>query len=216
MKPILWLPAAALLFVLEPAHAFWGIGDVVYNPTEYGQFGKTIEQGKQLYDASVRQLDSLASIERSMNEANQAYQNLRTLNLSELWQNLQPGMSLHGTTTPIATLRAEIANSQNGVTHDAGYIRYQLQQLDQLDRLAVVQQASAGDNQKASATPQPAQSAQITAASTSALAALAASEERRRTEQDFARASAQQGAIDHFNDTSLYDAIGGGARASGH
>ncbi len=208
--------AAASLLICAPAHAFWGIGDVVYNPTEYGQFGKTIEQGKQLYDTSVKQLDNLASIERTMNDANQAYQNLRTLNLSQLWQNLQPGMRLQGTTTPIATLRAEIENSQNGVTHDANYIQYQLQQLDQLDRLAAVQQASAGDNERASATPQPAQSAQITAASTSALAALAASEERRRTEQDFARASAQQGEIDHFKDSSLYDAIGGGARASVH
>ncbi len=213
MKRALILSAALSLFAATPARAFLGIGDVVYNPTEYGQFGETITQGKQLYDASVKQLDNLASIEKSMNDANQAYQNLRSANLSQLWQNLQPG-SLQGTTTPIATLRANLLNSVDGASHDASYVQYELQQLDQLDRLAAVQQASAGDNAKASTTPQPAQSAQITAASTSALAALAASEERRRTTLDFARASASQGEIDNFKDTSLYNVIGSGAHSS--
>jgi len=214
MKRALIFFAGLLLFVALPAQAFLGIGDVVYNPAEYGQFGETIEQGKQLYDASVKQLDHLASIEKTMNEANQAYQNLRTTNLSELWQNLQPG-SLQGTTTPIATLRANLTNSVDGATHDASYVRYELEQLDQLDRLASVQQVSATDNQKAASVRSPAQAEQITAASTSALAALTASEERRRTTQDFARASAQQGEIDHFKDTSVYDALGQGARPSG-
>ena len=212
-----WLPlAAAGLLGCAPAHAFWGMGDVVYNPTEYGQFAKTIQQGKALYDASIRQLGRLASIEKTMNDANEAYQNLRALNLRELWQNLEPGTDLQGTTTPIATLRASLTNSVSGAAHDATYVRYELQQLGQLDRLASVQQASADDNEKASATPQPAESAQITAASTSALAALAASEERRRTERDYARAAAQQGDIDRFRDTSVYDALAHGARASGH
>ena len=210
-----WLPLAALgALVCAPAHAFLGIGDVVYNPTEYGQFAKTIQQSKQLYDASIRQLGRLASIEKTMNDANEAYQNLRALNLRELWQNLEPGTDLQGTTTPIAALRANLTNSVSGAAHDATYVRYELQQLGQLDRLASVQQASADDNEKASATPQPAESAQITAASTSALAALAASEERRRTERDSARAIAQQGEIDHFKDNSLYGALGQGATAS--
>ena len=211
-----WLSLAALgALVCAPAHAFLGIGDVVYDPTEYGQFAKTIQQSKQLYDASIRQLGRLASIEKTMNDADEAYQNLRTLNLSELWRNLQPGTDLQGTTTPIATLRAEIENTASGSAHDAAYVRYELQQLGALDRLASVQQASADDNEKASAQPKPAESAQITAASTSALAALAASEERRRTERDSARAIAQQGEIDHFKDNSLYGAIGQGPTASG-
>ncbi len=213
-----WLALTfALLLGSAPAQAFWGIGDVVYNPTEYGQFAKTIQQGKQLYDASVKQLDNLASIEKSINDANQAYQNLRSLNLSQLWANLQPG-GLQGTTTPIATLRAEIENTQNGAAHDAAYVQYELEQLDQIDKLAAVQRAAAGDNHTVTApgaAPNPAQSAQITAASTSALAALAASEERRRTERDSARAMAQQGEIDHFQDSSVYDALGQGATASG-
>ncbi len=212
-----WLGLAALgILACPPAHAFLGIGDVVYNPTEYGQFAKTIQQSKQLYEASIRQLGRLASIEKTMNDANEAYQNLRALNLRELWQNLEPGTDLQGTTTPIATLRASLTNSVSGAAHDATYVRYELQQLGQLDRLASVQQASADDNEKASARPQPAQSAQITAASTSALAALAASEERRRTARDLARASAQQEDIDHFRDTSVYDALAHGAQAPGH
>jgi DNA repair exonuclease SbcCD ATPase subunit len=206
------------MLTVSPAQAFWGEGDTVFDPGVYGQVAKQYEQMKQLYDNAMKQLDHLASIEQTMNKANQAYQSLRNINMQQMWSSLKPGNGLQGTTTPIENLRGDINKTTSTASQDTSFVSYQIQQLDQLAKLASVQEASASDNRSATATgtqaPNQTQSSQITAASTSTLAALAASEERRRTEQQLAASRAQQNEADVFRDTSLYSAIGKSGRSS--
>jgi hypothetical protein len=191
--------------VANPAHAFWGIGDVTFDPTSYGEIVKQYEQMVKMYETAKSQLDSLARIEQTIKEAQQAYDTLASGDI----KNVVAGMKLDTNNAKTAAgLRAELANMENHGTQSVSYVNYQMSMIGQLENLAALQKASSNNMQQSTGNPNAATSASITAQSTSTLAALAAAEELRRVQEDYQKQKAAKMVVDNLQDsTKLYGAI---------
>lgn len=202
----------AFVFVLlavvaaHPAHAFLGFGDVTYDPQNYAEITKLYEQTKSMYDTAMKQLDSMANVERSIRDAQQAYDSLATFSLKQAAAGLTPDGSNMKT---IAGLRDELARTGGGLSQNTGFVQYQLSQIRQLENLDLLQKASSTNVSDSTNKNSQADTGRITAQSTSALASLAAAEQQRKTQEDYARAAAAQGEADNFgNAGKVYEAIG--------
>jgi hypothetical protein len=191
--------------VANPAHAFWGIGDVTFDPTSYGEIVKQYEQMVKMYETAKSQLDSLAKIEQTIKEAQQAYDTLASGDI----KNVVAGMKRDTNHTKTAAgLRAELANVENHGTQSVSYVNYQMSMIGQLENLAALQKASSNNMQQSAGKTNTVTSASITAQSTSTLAALAAAEELRRVQEDYQKQKAAMTVVDNLQDsTKLYGAI---------
>ena len=194
------------LAVANPAHALLGVGDITFDPTSYAQLTKQYEQAVELYNNAKKQLDGLVSIEKTIKDAQRAYETLASTNL----KTVASGFSLNsGDSKTAAGLRAQLAGMENGTTQTAGYISYQLSQLNQLDNLALLQKASASNLKQAGGKINPTEAASITAQSSSTIAALAAVEAQRRQQEDIAKTAAAQVEINNLdNAKTVYKAMG--------
>jgi chaperonin cofactor prefoldin len=204
MKRLLVLVFA--LAVANPAHAFLGVGDITFDPTSYTQLTKQYQQAVELYNNAKKQLDGLVSIEKTIKDAQMAYETLASTNL----KTIASGFSLNsGDNKTAAGLRAQLAGMENGTTQTAGYISYQLSQLNQLENLALLQKATASNLKQSSGKINPSEAASITAQSSSTIAALAAVEAQRRQQEDIAKTAAAQAEINNLdNAKTVYKAMG--------
>ena len=194
------------LAVANPAHAFLGVGDITFDPTSYTQLTKQYQQAVELYNNAKKQLDGLVSIEKTIKDAQMAYETLASTNL----KTIASGFSLNsGDNKTAAGLRAQLAGMENGTTQTAGYISYQLSQLNQLENLALLQKATASNLKQSSSKINPSEAASITAQSSSTIAALAAVEAQRRQQEDIAKTAAAQAEINNLdNAKTVYKAMG--------
>lgn len=209
MKPRL-LAVAVLMGALyqPPAYALFGVGDLSFDPTVYAEIVSLYDQTKELFDNAKKQLSSLADIQKTINEANQAYESLVNMDLKKLSADLAP-RSTDGSSNRFAAMRSELDRIQSTAGSNAAYVQYQQQRLKNLESLDLVQSASASNTGRASDKTNAATSSQITAQSTSTLAALAASEEQRRMQEDMALAQSSKTQIDNLQGTrGIYEAIG--------
>jgi len=194
------------LAVANPAHAFWGVGDITFDPTSYAQLTKQYQQAVELYNNAKKQLDGLVSIEKTIKDAQMAYDTLASTNL----KTVASGFSLNsGDSKTAAGLRAQLAGMENGTTQTAGYLSYQLSQITQLENLALLQKASASNLKQAGGKINPTEAASITAQSSATIAALAAVEAQRRQQEDIAKTAAAQAEINNLdNAKTVYKAMG--------
>jgi|GEM_PF-2993759 len=191
---------------VSPAHAFWGVGDITFDPTTYGEVSALYKQTKELYDTAKKQLDGLASIEKTIKDAQQAYDSLANTDLKQVVKGLRPDKN---SGKSIGAMRAELERVGNGVGQNAGYIRFQLSRITQLENLALLKKASAANTEQATGKMNAATAERITAQSTSALASLAAAEEQRRVQEDYAQAAAAKAVVDNLNHSNkVYEAMG--------
>ena len=192
--------------VANPAHAFLGFGDVTYDPENYAEITKLYEQTKSMYDTAMKQLDSMANVERSIRDAQQAYDSLATFSLKQAAAGLAPDGSNMKT---IAGLRDEVARTGSGLSQNTGFVQYQLSQIKQLENLDLLQKAATTNVSDSTNKNSQADTGRITAQSTAALASLAAAEQQRKVQEDYARAATAQGEADNFgNAGKVYEAIG--------
>jgi hypothetical protein len=189
-----------------PAHALLGIGDITFDPTTYGEVAKQYEQMVKMYNTAKDQLDGLVKIEKTIKDAQQAYETLASGDL----KNSITGLTSGGMNVKSAAdLRAELANMESKGGQSASYVAYQMSLIKQLDDLTKLQKASATNAQQATGKTNAATSSAITAQSTSTLAALAAAEEQRRVQQDYQNQKNAKALVDNMKDsTKIYDAIG--------
>lgn len=190
-----------------PAHAFLGIGDVTFDPSTYGEVVKQYEQMMKLYENAKGQLDKLASIEKTINDAQTAAQTLGSFNLKTATSALRQNTN---SIKSAADLRAAVANTEGGVANNASYVQYQLYQINQLDQLAALQKASADNAQQAASKGTSTATSQAIAAQSSAtLAALAAAQEQRRIQEETQRGISAKAALDNMkNSGKVYEAMG--------
>ena len=213
MKPITKRRSLAVVTLIvtlyQPqAHALFGVGDLSFDPTVYAEIVSLYEQGKEIFDNAKKQLSSLADIQKTINEANQAYESLVNMDLKKLSNELTI-RDTSGNSNRFAAMRSELDRIQSTAGGNASYIQYQQQRLKNLESLELVQSASASNTGRASDKTNAATSSQITAQSTSTLAALAASEEQRRVQEDMALAQSRKTEINNLQGTrNIYDAIG--------
>lgn len=197
---------AFIAAVANPAHAFWGVGDITFDPTNHTELVKQYEAMKQMYETAKSQLDSLAIIQQTITEAQQAYETLASVDI----KNVVAGMKLDTSNTKTAAgLRAELANMESHGAQSIGYVNYQLSMIGQLENLAALQKASSNNMQQAAGKTNTATSEAITAQSTSTLAALAAAEEQHRVQEDIDKQKEAKLVTDNLDASkNLYEAIG--------
>lgn len=191
---------------VSPAHAFWGVGDITFDPTTYGEVSALYKQTTELYDTAKKQLDGLASIEKTIKDAQQAYDSLANTDLKQVVKGLKPNKDSGKT---IGAMRAELERVENGVGQNAGYIRFQLSRITQLENLELLKKASAANTEQATGKMNTATAERITAQSAATLASLAAAEEQRRVQEDYAHAAAAKATVTNLNNSrSVYEAMG--------
>ncbi len=197
----------AFAFLLaNPAHAFWGVGDITFDPTSYGEISALYKKTIEMYENAKKQLDGLASIEKSIKDAQASYDTLANTDLKQVAAGLRPDSN---NTKTAAGLRAELARMEGGADQNAGYIRYQLARIQQLENLELLKKVSASNTSQSTGNINQATKESITAQSTATLAALAAAEEQRRVQDDYARAAGVQATVDNLNNSKkVYEAIG--------
>jgi hypothetical protein len=206
MRRALTLAVLATIFVVTPAEAFLGEGDLVFDPQSHAELIKTYEQVKELYTSSMKQLDRLSSIEQTIRDSQRTYEQLRNTNLQQYVSNLKP----QGVDT-ITGLRAEIARLQSTAGGDASYLQFQMSRLAQLEHLQILK-TSTDTSLTNSINPITTQAGNesITAQSSATLAALASNEEQRRINEEVAqRAAVKQNQDSFFDSSKVYGAIGG-------
>jgi hypothetical protein len=188
------------------AHALWGVGDISFDPTTYGAVIKQYEEMVKLYENAKSQLDKVVSMEKTIREAQEAYDTLSKFDLEQAAKGLMPGKN---STSSFAALRGQIANTEGKISQNSSFVKGNLVRIGQLENLEILKRASATNLSEASGKPNAATSAKITAQSTTTLAALAAMEEQRRTNEDIAHSESAKLETDNLiNSKKVYEAMG--------
>lgn len=206
MKCTLFVALLVSALFTSRAYAVFGVGDISFDPTVYSEVAALYQQTKELYDTAKKQLDGLASIEKTIREAQQAYESLANTDLKQVVKGLKPDKDSGKT---IGAMRAELERVGNGVGQNAGYIRFQLSRITQLENLELLKKASAANTEQATGKLNAATAERITAQSAATLASLAAAEEQRRVQEDYAHAAAAKAVVDNLNNSNkVYEAMG--------
>lgn len=196
----------ATAFATTPAHALFGIGDITFDPTNYAEAMKQLDEMRKLYKTAKEQVDNLVKIERTIRDAQEAYKLLASGDLKSAMGQLKVDP---GNLKTAAGLRAELASLEGKGAQNAEYVKHQLALIGQLENLAALQKASSTNAQQSTGQMNQATAATVTAQSTAALAALAASEEKRRVQEEYERQKAAKRVVDSLDDAaSIYKAIG--------
>lgn len=204
MKRLFALFVAAA--ISTPAHALLGMGDITYDPQSYAQLTKIFEESKKMYEATKQQLDTMASMERTIREAQQAQETLANTHFRDLAGQLRPDGN---NTKTAAGLRAELANLESKGGQSAGYVTYQMSRIKNLENLELLQKVSAENVGDATGRVNQATAERITAQSTAALASLAAAEEQRKVQDDYARQAAANAHQKNMKDSAkVYESMG--------
>ena len=206
MKRTLFVALLVSVLFTSRAYAVFGVGDISVDPTVYGEVAALYKQSKELYDTAKKQLDGLASIEKTIREAQQAYESLANTDLKQVVKGLKPDKNSGKT---IGAMRAELERVGNGMGQNAGYIRFQLSRITQLENLELLKKASTANTEQATGKMNAATAERITAQSAATLASLAAAEEQRRVQEDYAHAAAAKAVVDNLNNSNkVYEAMG--------
>lgn len=186
----------------------------VYDPTVHSEVVALLKQAKEMYQTAKKQLDRLNEVSRTLEEAKQSYDTVVNTDLHALAKDLMPGQSLKGArgVETVGALRAELARLEASGQGNVEYYRYQLSRLGNLDRLFLLQDASAQNVTKATTNLDERKSTQVIAQSTATLAALAAVEGQRREREEVQAAAAAKRDADLLTDSAkIFHALGQGA-----
>ena len=174
MKKLLWcVVSVALAFVSTPSFALWGVGDISFDPTTYGEVAKLYSQTKELYETTKKQLKTLDEVRTTLMEAKEGVEALQNFDLKKTAQSLK-GSGLDGKDNKIGALRSEMSTLEGKLGGTSSYLQYQKQRIANLEKLDMLQGESAKNVDKASSKTSAEANSKITAQSTSILATLAA------------------------------------------
>ena len=204
--------SAAGLLTAGPANAFWGIGDVTFDPTNYAELVAHGKQIMELYNSAVQQLDRLNKMQETIAQASAAYDRLTNIHLHQLADNLNPGQYMKNASglDTIRATRAALYNLKASTTGDVSFVTGQLSRLDDLESLVGLQSVAANNAKDASTDLDVRKSSQIVAQSTSVMAALATAEEQRRQQDAIAQTQEHQQQHDMLGASAeMYHALAG-------
>lgn len=180
----------AVLTTSPSAHAFGGVGDVTFDPAVHSQLVSMFELMKKSLDSINSQLDTMRAIKDTALEAQKTYETIKNADLDDVARALLPaaymaansaGVDLSATERRLDELKSR--DPKNAALYDA-----QKRQLVNLKTVQSLQDTSAKNVTKAAIDLNERESSQVTAQSTATLAALAAAEEQRKTQEEAARA----------------------------
>ena len=199
IRRVMTLSIAMTLAAMPTANAFWGIGDVTFDPSSYAALGENLAQLKNMYDTMMKQFDRLDKMQQTIAKASEAYDRLTNLDLHQMADGLTPGRYMKNARglEGIQAARSEITRIKGDAQGNVYMIKDQLSRLDDLEQMVGLQAVAANNAKKSSTDLDQRQTSQITAQSTSVLAALATAEEQRRQAADVAAS------VEHARQTDL-------------
>lgn len=198
-----------LAFALGTVRPVFAAGAITYDPAVYSQLTAMFTQMKEMYENAKKQLDTLSSVQSTIREAQEAYDSLANVDLKSFAEGFKP-QNLAESKDKINALRADLARMESAGDRSVGFFQYQYGRLANLESLTTLQSVSSTNLARAAGKTNPATSAEITAQSTTALAALATADEQRRQQEDLAQENVRKAEQDVlFSTKDIYNAMGG-------
>lgn len=204
IRSLLFVLLACVIFSTR-SFAVLGVGDIVNDPQANSQFMTMIAQAKEMYQNAKAQLDGMVAIEKTIKEAQEAYEVLSKYDLDSAVKSLQKG----GGMTSFAALRSQIANTEGKASQNVSFVEGNFQRVQQLENLELIRTAAVKNGSQSSGKINALTAAQIAAQNSSMQLALQAAEEQRKLKEDAEKAQASKNDADNFKNTKkVYEAMG--------
>jgi len=188
-----------LLFIKE-AYALGGAGDVVWDPKLEAQVIAVYDQTVELYNNAKDQLKTAAEINKTIYEAEQAYDAIVNFDLKATANKMFGFNSSQGSEGrwKIQGLLNDLNNMESTGRNTGRFYDYQFGRLENMKAMFEFQEAAAENIESATEDIPVRQSGQITAQSTASIAAMMAAEDMRRQDEAARRSQANQDDQDAF------------------
>jgi multidrug resistance efflux pump len=158
-----------------------------------------------MYTNAKAQLDGMVAIEKTMKEAQQAYETLSKFDLNKAIESMQKG----GNMGSFAALRSQIANTEGHISQNVNFVEGNAQRVSQLENLELIRTAAVKNGTQSSGKINANTAAQITAQNSSMQLALQAAEDQRRLKEEADKERAAKANSDNFRDSKkIYEVIG--------
>ena len=201
-----------LLFIKE-AYAIGGAGDVVWDPKLEAQVIAVYEQTVELYDNAKDQLKTAAEMNRTIYEAEQAYEAIVNFDIKATASKMFGFNSSQGSEGrwKIQGLVNDLNKMESTGRNTGRFYDYQLGRLENMQAMFEFQEAAAENIESATEDIPVRQSGQITAQSTASMSALLAAEDLRRQQEQVEKEQAAEHDRQRFYDSKhVYRALAGG------
>jgi len=201
-----------LLFIKE-AYALGGAGDVVWDPKLEAQVVAVYDQTVELYNNAKDQLKTAAEMNKTIYDAEQAYDAIVNFDLKATANKMFGFHSSQGSEGrwKIQGLLNDLNRMESTGRNTGRFYDYELGRLENMQAMFKFQEATAENIENATEDIPVRQSGQITAQSTASMSALLAAEDLRRQQEQVEKAKAAQYDRQRFYDSKhIYRALGGG------
>jgi len=201
-----------LLFVKE-AYALGGAGDVVWDPKLEAQVIAVYDQTVELYNNAKDQLKTAAEMNKTIYEAEQAYDAIVNFDLKATANKMFGFNSSQGSEGrwKIQGLLNDLNRMESTGRNTGRFYDYQFGRLENMKAMFEFQEAAADNIESATEDIPVRQSGQITAQSTASMSALLAAEDLRRQQEQVKKEQAAEHDRQRFYDSKyIYRALGGG------
>jgi hypothetical protein len=203
------------LFATTDAYALGGAGDVVWDPKTEAQVMAVYKQTVELYDNAKEQLQTAAEINRTIYDAQQAYDAIVNFDLRATADKMFGFSSSSGAEGrwKIQGLLNDLNRMESTGRNTGRFYTYQVGRLENMQAMFDYQEQAANNITAATEDIPERQSAQITAQSTASVAALMAAEDIRRQEEEAKKEQAdEQDQRGFYDSKSVYRGLSGGTK----
>ena len=194
------------------AYAIGGISDVVWDPKLEAQVVAVYKQTVDLYTNAKEQLQTAAEINRTIYEAEQAYDAIVNFDLRATAEKAFGLKSTQGADGrwKIQALLNDLNRMESTGRNTGRFYSYQLGRLENMQAMLDYQEQASQNVQTATQDIPERQSGQITAQSTASTAALLAAEDLRRQREEVIKQQAdEQDRRGFYNSRSVYRGLAG-------
>ena len=201
------------LFIVNEVYALGGAGDVVWDPKLEAQVIAVYEQTVELYDNAKDQLKTAAEINKTIYEAEQAYDAIVNFDLKNTANKMFGFNSSQGSEGrwKIQGLVNDLNKMESTGRNTGRFYDYQFGRLENMKAMFEFQEAAAQNIESATEDIPVRQSGQITAQSTASMSALLAAEDLRRQQEQVEKEQVAEHDRRRFYESKhIYRALGGG------
>ena len=201
------------LLMVNQVHALGGVGDVVWDPKLEMQVIALYDQTIELYNNAKDQLKTAAEINRTIYEAEQAYDAIVNFDLKATANKMFGFKSSQGSEGrwKIQGLINDLNKMESTGRNTGRFYDYQVGRLENMQAMFDFQESAAENIETATGDIPVRQSGQITAQSTASMSALLAAEDLRRQQEQLEKEQAAEHDRRRFYDSKqFYRALAGG------
>jgi len=201
------------LLIANKVYAIGGAGDVVWDPKLEAQVIAVYDQTVALYNNAKDQLKTAAEINRTIYDAEQAYEAIVNFDLKATANKMFGFRSSQGAEGrwKIQGLLNDLNKMESTGRNTGRFYDYQFGRLENMRAMFDFQEVAAENIESATEDIPVRQSGQITAQSTASMSALLAAEDLRRQQEQVEKAQAGEHDRRRFYESkNIYRALAGG------